>query len=312
MANCVKVLLTAGLALGAIVPAGAGEITHRMLMVDESRHVLRYVDQAAPAGNWELPIGQGFHDVQLIGDSQAIVSSSWGYSVYDLAARKLVRQVKPQGVSSVYSARRQADGRVLLGTNQKAGVVVYELDANDAVVRQATFTGITALRAMRLTSDGHFMLAENDGATEAAFDASAKTGGKIIRRVKLPTSRNAFMALKKPDGNYLVSGGFAATFYEFRPDGSVVSQWQAQMPGGLQGHFYAGFSVLSSGHVVVANWTGHRAQDSKKGWQAIEFDGAGKVVWKWHDSELAGSLNSVIVVDDVDWTKFQDDGKQGK
>ena len=238
MANCARVFLTVGLVLGALAPAGAGEIAHRMLMVDESRHALRYVDETAPALNWELPIGPGFHDVQLIGSNQAMVSSSWGYSVYDLATRKLVREVKPPGVTSVYSARRKADGTVLLGANDKQGVVIFELD-----------------------------------------------------------------------GNYLVSGGFAATFYEFKPDGSVVSQWQAHMPEGLENHFYGGFRVLKNGHVVVANWTGHGEQDGKKGWQLIEFDRAGNVVWKWHDAKLAGSLNSVVAVDDADWTKFQDDGQ---
>ena len=176
MASCARVFLTVGLVLGALAPAGAGEITHRMLMVDESRHALRYVDETAPALNWELPIGPGFHDVQLIGSNQAMVSSSWGYSVYDLATRKLVREVKPPGVTSVYSARRKADGTVLLGANDKQAVVIFELDG-------------------------------------------------------------------------------------------------------------------------------------KKGWQLIEFDRAGNVVWKWHDAKLAGSLNSVVAVDDADWTKFQDDGQ---
>ena len=307
MASGAKVFLAAGLVLATFAPAGAGEVKHRLLMVDESRHVLRYVDESDAARNWELPIGGGFHDVQLIGKNQAAVSSSWGYSVYDLAARKLLGEVKPQGVTRVYSARRKASGTMLLGTNQTQGVVIFELDKNGAVARKATFPKIVALPAMRLGRDGHIMLAENDGATEVAFDASAADGGKIIRRVKLPKSRNAFMALKKANGNYLVSGGFAATFYEFKPDGSVESQWQAQMPAGLRNCFYAGFSVLKNGHVVVANWTGHGARDSKKGWQLVEFDRAGKVVWKWHDPDLAGSPNNVIVADDLDFAEFQDD-----
>lgn len=307
MAHCAKMFLAAALVLAMFAPAWAGEIEHRLLMVDESRHVLRYVDESDAAKNWEMPIGGGFHDFQLIGGNQAIVSSSWGYSVYDLAARKLLREVKPQGVTSVYSARRKADGTVLLGTNQKQGVVIFELDKNDAVIRKATFPKVGALRAMRLTRDGHIMLAENDGATEVAFDASTADGGKIIRRVKLPKSRNSFMALKKANGNYLVSGGFGATFYEFKSDGSVVSQWQAKMPDGLVNFFYAGFSVLKNGHVVVANWNGHGAQDGKKGWQLVEFDRVGKVVWKWHDPVLAGAMNNVIVADNLDFAKFQDD-----
>lgn len=53
--------------------------------------------------------------------------------------------------------------------------------------------------------------------------------------------------------------------------------------------------------------TCHGATDSKKGWQIIEFDRAGKVVWKWYDPDLAGALNNVIVVDNLDFGKFQDD-----
>ena len=97
--------MAAALVMAASARVGLGEIKHRLLIVDESRHALRYVDESDAAKNWELPIGGGFHDVQLIGGNRAMVSSGWGYSVYDLAARKLLRRVKPEGITRVYSAR---------------------------------------------------------------------------------------------------------------------------------------------------------------------------------------------------------------
>ncbi len=297
--------LVAAVSVSCVI-AQAEEIKHRFLMMDESRHAVHCVDQLNPDGNWDLPVGGGIHDFQLIGRGQLLVSQGSGYTVYDLATRKVVKEVKQSGLNGTTSVRARVDGTKLVGANQK-GIVVFELDSSDKVVRKMAFPQLKTLRMMRLTAEGSVLLAEETGVTEAAFDDSADGGGRIVRRVKLPRARNAFMALKAAGGNYLVGAGFAQAFFELTPEGKVVREFQAPMPAPLVNKFYAGFHVLKNGDVVACNWTGHGAPDSKLGWQMIQFDKEGKVVWKWHDPQRAGTAVGVIVLDDIDAGAFNHD-----
>ncbi len=297
--------LAAAVAVSCAMVQGE-EIKHRFLMMDESRHAVHCVDQLNPDGNWDLPVGGGIHDFQLIGGKELLVSQGSGYTVYDLATRKMVKELKLDDLKGTMSVRARPDGTKVVGTNQK-DIVVFELDAADKLVRKMSFPELKALRMMRLTAEGNVVLAEETGVTEAAFDASLPNGGRIVRRVKLPRARNAFMALKSAGGNYLVGAGFAQAFFELTPEGKVVRDLQAAMPAPLVNKFYAGFQVLKNGHVVACNWTGHGGPDSKLGWQLVQFDKEGKVVWKWHDPQRAGTAIGVIVLDDLDAGSFNHD-----
>jgi hypothetical protein len=66
--------------------------------------------------------------------------------------------------------------------------------------------------------------------------------------------------------------------------------------------------MLKNGHIVQANWTGHGSKDSAKGVQIVEFDAEGKIVWQWHDAEMAGTIHGLIVLDDLDPKVLNDDG----
>ena len=48
---------------------------------------------------------------------------------------------------------------------------------------------------------------------------------------------------------------------------------------------------------MVANWTGHGAADSKRGWQLIEFDESGKIAWTLYDPERFGSIHGFILLE---------------
>ena len=55
--------------------------------------------------------------------------------------------------------------------------------------------------------------------------------------------------------------------------------------------------ALANGHVYVCNWTGHGWNDSKRGWQVLEFDGNGKAVWHLDDWEMFGSISGIDVIE---------------
>jgi len=280
----------------------------RFLLYDESRGILHYVNQRDPAKDWELNLGHALRDFQLIGNHQFIIAQGFGYSVWDLQTRKLVQDIHVPDLGGGISARRRADGATVIGANARDGVLVVELDKQNAVARRATFPGVKTLRMLRLASDGNVLLAEESGLTEVAFDAQAPGGGKVVRRIPLPHDRNAFMALKKEDGSYVLSGGFAKALFEFAPDGKLRREFALKdAPAAAGPLFFAGFQVLKNGNIVVCNWTGHGAQDSAKGWQLVEFAADSSLVWHWHEPNRAGTALNIVVLDGLDENAFLDD-----
>jgi len=41
--------------------------------------------------------------------------------------------------------------------------------------------------------------------------------------------------------------------------------------------------------------------------QILQYNAAGKLVWKWHDPARAGTVNGVIIMDDLDPAMLNDD-----
>lgn len=296
--------LTSGLAPAADEAA----IRHRFLAMDFWRGQLYYVDQTDPARNWQMPWVGGVRDVQLVGNRRLLISAADGFDVYDLGQRVKTGGVHRPELRGTVTARRLPDGSTWLGANLKQAVTLWQLDAADRLVRTVTVPGIHYLRMIRFTSRGTLLLCEFDGATEATLDAGVPDDKRILRRFKLPHDRNAYMALAAADGTYWVAGGYAHGLFQYRADGTLLRTFEAPQPAGLVNHFYAGFQFLPNGHVVQANWTGHNAKDFKDGWKLIEFDRQGQVVWHWHvPPEQAGTINNVIVLDDLDPAVFNDD-----
>jgi hypothetical protein len=293
---------------GAVHAEEKEAVKHRFMAYDEGRGLLHYVDQRDATKDWKLQLPKALRDFQLIGNKKVIVAQGFGYSVYDLETRKLVEDVKVPGFGGGTSARRRANGATVLGANANNGVQVVELDRENKVARKMTIPGVKTLRMIRLAADGNVLLAEEKGLTEAAFDAQAPEGGKVVKSIPLPHGRNAFMALKKEDGSYLVSGGFAKALFDFAPDGKLRQEFSLKgAPQGAGPLFFAGFQALKNGNLVVCNWTGHGPQDSAKGWQLAEFAPDGTLVWHWHNAEQAGALINIAILDDLDENTFLDD-----
>jgi hypothetical protein len=307
--------LAAVVAVPTLLPAAeeTAPIRHRFLYQDESRHQLLYVDQQDPAGNWSLQPGTSPWDIQPVGQDRLLVVGN-GFKVFDLKTRTAVEEFKAGDLGGIMSARRRPDGTTIVGANKdiapkKPAIAVYELDRDHKVTRKAFFPGISALRMLRLSAANTILLAHQTGAAEVVFDPNAENGGRIVKELKLPTGGNAFQCLKlAADGHYLLSGGYAATLFEFGPDAKVVRQFKmTDLPAGLSNHFYSGCQVLKNGHVLIGQWSGHGKDDSTKGYQLIELDKDWKVVWTWHDAAMAGTALGAIILDDLDTKSFCDD-----
>jgi hypothetical protein len=229
-----------------------------------------------------------------------LLSTPDGFREYDLADRRLVKEVT--GYPAGMSARRLRDGRTILACNTR-GVTFYEFDAQDQLLRQANFQ-VASTRVVRLTPQDTLLF----GSGNQVFEGDLT--GKLLHTFSLPEGAWAYQSLRLPNGHLLVAGGYHTLMYELDTDGKVVRTFggpPAEDAKSLGLHLFAGFQILNNGDLVVANWTGHGAQDSSKGVQVLQYSPAGQLVWKWHDPARAGSINGVIILDDLDPAVLNDD-----
>jgi hypothetical protein len=281
-------------------------VRHKLLMIDESRSQLLYVDQYEPAKNWKLHVeGGSAWSLQLVGNNRVLLAlpGKGGFREYDLATQKVVHEkFDPVRYNGAMSATRFPDGRTVLGCAQKS-VRIVVLGPDDKEISAHDFPEINGLRQVRRTERDTLLLGSFG---EDIFEVSLD--GKILRRLKLENAKFNYQVIELPNGNLLASAGYGGFLAELDKAGKVVRQWGGRPePKGLKYIFMSHFQTLKNGNIVVATWTGHRKSDSKKGQQVVEFAPDGKVIWKWHDSGAAGSIHGVIVLDDLDTSRFYDD-----
>lgn len=286
---------------GTRTMAAPAEIKHRLLVVDESRGQLHYVNQNDPSKDWTLKLPERYRDIQLLDGGKILMSTMSGYQEFDMKTRKSLKEVKNPLFEGSAAVRRLRDGGTVIGCNQKNMLVFYEMNKRDEVVTSATFPTLNTLRLFRFSPRGTLLFGANG---DQVVEADLK--GRILRSIKLEGSRHIYQVNEKPNGNLLAASGYGGEVVEMDPKGTVVKRVGGKpFPQGIVYNFFAGMQVLKNGNIVVCNWTGHGAEDSKLAPQLIEFSPDGKIVWKWHDPKRSGTAHGIIVLDDpgVVWQK---------
>lgn len=269
----------------------------RFIGIDESRAQLIVVDTEHNENTWAVKLPERCRDYQLVGNQQLLLNGSRGYYIYDLTTHKQLKVFANDAFKGCMAARRMPNGHTILGCLQGAGTVVYELNADDTVLKKAEFPNRRSLRLLRLGPDGTFFFGgPEDTMVEATMD------GKVIRETKIPGGKHVYQGLRLPNGNLIVSSGYGKAICEFTPDGKEIRRITVSAEDqkrGVAPGFFAGMQLLPDGAIAVTNWTGHRPEDSKKAPQLLLFDKDGKLVYTWHDDVLAGCLHGVIVLDNL-------------
>lgn len=285
--------------LPATLRADEPIIKHRFLAADESRGQLLYVDQFDPSQDWTLKTPEKHRDMQLIGGGKLLASTDSGYREYDLQTQKASKEVKQDFLSGSTSVQRLADGRTIVGCNQKNAITFCELDAADKLLNTCTFPQINTLRLFRISPRGTLLFGAMEGNASKVIEADLH--GKILRSLSLPDARHNYQVLELPNKNLLVADGYGGAVEELDADGKPLRKLGGKPgPPGLLMYFFAGMQVLQNSDIVVCNWTGHDAKDSAKAPQILEFDATGRIVWQWHDAQRAGSIHGVIILDHLD------------
>ena len=284
----------------------------RFLALDESRDQILYVDQFAPENNWIIPLKTKARDMMLVNDKAEIRTPSLtsnfnilvgvfkgGFREYDFHTQKQVREISDaQYKANSVAACRFDDGSTLLSCarnpNQGNLNEFYLLDAAGKEFSHFSYPDIQSVRCSRLTSGNTILFGANDN---ILFEGSLD--GKIVRQTVIEGARYVYMAYEKENGNILLSTGFGCEIVELDKDWKVIRKWGGKPgPKGINYHFFASVQEMLNGHLFIAHWTGHGANDSEKGPQIIELDADGNIVWSWHDPKLAGTIHNAIVFED--------------
>ena len=280
--------------------AVAEPVRHVLVLGDESRGAIHVVDQFTPANSFSVPAPRPVWDLRACGKDKYRSVAGKGFTVTDIKERKAVDSFSHDALDGLTSVCDLPGGGFIAGTNQKVddkdAVVVYTFSAERQLKGKSVFHGIHYLRMMTLLANGDVLLAHNDGVLKGRLAAAGSEEGKALQMYKLPRDRNAYMAIPRKAGGYWVGGGYARQAYAYAEDGALLKTFEAKMPEGLKNNFYAGLVELANGNLMVANWNGHSADDSKNGWQVFEFDKTGACVWHLHDAAAYGSITGVVVL----------------
>lgn len=281
--------------------------TRRLLLRDEGKSQLSYIDIAHPEKNWYIPIPAG-RDIQLVGDGRVLIGTGNGYEEREITTgNKLFELITFPGT---VAARRLRNGNTLLtGFNWqgKKGIVLVEVNSSGVIQRTINYTEFDYVRLVRETPAGNFLVTTNNTVFEG------NDAGTIVwqTKVKSAVDAHAWQALRLANGQTLVSAGFAKDFQIFAADGKLTDTITG--PAEVNPNFYAGFQILANGNYVVCNWQGHGPANGTKGTQLLEYTPAGELVWKWQqDATKFSSIQGLIVLDGLDLNLLHIEDVNGK
>jgi len=279
-------------------------IQHDFIVIDEGHATLLHINERDPPKNWLVPISRpAARDMQLIGDGKILIGHHHGYSEFDIALGRLVKEFKSlEGVTGV---RRQPNGHTIFAGVDipgAKGVAVLELDAGDKENHRAIFPG-DYVRLIRQTSGGTYLMTCNDRIREGSRD------GQYLREFPVEGFYHAWKSLRLPNGNLIVTAGYGAFVVELDASGTILRKFGGKdaVPEEMRPCFYAMFQLLPNGNIVLANWQGHGSGLGNSGVQLLEFNAASEIVWSWSDASLISSLQGVLVLDGLDASRLHDE-----
>ncbi|MDR3109745.1 MAG: hypothetical protein LBU65_08670 [Planctomycetaceae bacterium] len=292
-----KLFLTVIVLTSFFTPTLAQEpIRHRLLLLDESRSQLLYVDQIEPEKNWTIKVEGGpAWGLQLIDNNRVLIAipKLGGYREYDITTHETKREFFDQKrYGGTLSAIRLQDGQTVLGCDRNH-VRIFVLNKDNKETASWEFPDKKTIRQVRLTPRNTLLFGANN---EWIYELTLE--GKIVRECKISGSKHNYQVIELENGNLLSAAGYGGFLAEIDKENKEVRRIGQPAQDGVLLYFMSQFQVLKNGNIVVATWTGHGANDSEKGQQVVEFDKTGKVIWKWHEPKQAGSIHSVIVLDE--------------
>ena len=300
-----KHLMTSWAACMAALSVFAAEPVRRIVLSDESRARIHYYDSTDPAKCFWVDAEKSTWDMQPVGTRQPGQIGCYrylcrsGFKVVDMDARKHVDEFRHPALNNLSAVSDLPDGGFIATVNpggKKKAILVRRFSKDRKLVCTYTFSGIFNCRTMQRLENGELVLAHETGFSHVRLpEGDRDQEGVVIRSGRMPHARNMYHALPTNDGaGYWGGAGYAAEVVHFDRNGKVLQTFSAPSKDGLKGYFYGQIKEMDDKRLLVTNWTGHRPDDSKKGWQLIEFDANREVSWTLYDPKRYGSIHGFV------------------
>ena len=298
----------------AALAASTGMPVRRLVLSDESRGRIHYYDSSDPAKCFFVNAEKTTWDIQRVGKTEPGKIGRYryvcrkGFKVVDMDERRDVDEFRHSSLAGISSVSSLPDGGFLASVNphgtktnpKSRSVLLRKFSKNRELVATYACPGIFNARTMTLLPGGEeVLIAHEKGFSRVRVPRENRDMDVVeMKHFKMPHSRNMYHAVPTMDGKgYWTGAGYAAEAVRFTSEGDVQKVWSIPPSDGRRGYFFAEVKELPNGHLMVANWTGHGVADSKRGWQLIEFDEAGKVAWTLYDPERFGSIHGFVLLD---------------
>ncbi|MBF0196808.1 MAG: hypothetical protein HQL32_03825 [Planctomycetes bacterium] len=264
------------------------EAKHIFVCVDnhKSEYTVYYVNEFEPTKNWTFKTPKKPRDLQLWNDNRTVlVSQDNGAIELDIATGQPTG-FKITGHRGVTSARRLKDGRILIGGSGK----IKLLDAQGEFIRNIPLpkTPKAEIRLMEVSENNTLFYSCTSPYCLVEIDLE----GQVLQQVPLP--QKGYKQYQIENGNFLVSGGPAASLYEIDNKGKIINTWGGKnnFPE-LQLWDCSGWDQLDNGNIVMTCWHGHGYKGS--GPDIVEFNADNQALWSWNSKE-AKYLTNVLVI----------------
>ena len=275
----------------------------RLVLADESRAKLHYYDSFYPSKGFSVAVKKPVWDLKPVGDDRYRTVCHGGFQVVDLKARKVTDEFRYEGFRDWMATAvcDLPDGGFVFSVNPQdaekgKAIHFYEFGADRRLRRVLKMPGFFNSRSMAPGRSGEWLVAHEKGFARICLPATGDAV-EIVKNYPQPAGRNLFAVIPAKDGGYLAGCGYGGGLVRFDEAGEAVSQWFVPTDTGKESRFYAQVEERPDGRLYMAHWTGHGAHDSYKGWQAVEFDRDGKVLWHLDSPDRFGSISGIVVLE---------------
>lgn len=280
-----------------MAPVTKGE-SHRMLVGGRGTYRIALIDLEGKL-EWLLRVTDDCFDACLTHDGNILYT-------YTRGAKMITRQGEPvwQYRSSdaplggeIHSAQPLPNGNVVVAKSCSPPRILEIDRQGKIVVNIEVKTSITnphaVFRHVRKTPEGTYLyglMSETaDGESRKLYEVDAT--GKLIRT--FPVSVHAFVGIRLPNGNTLVSGGNGHEIIEFDKDGKEVWKIAENDLPGRPLRYVSGLQRLPNGNTVFVNW-----QSSGRMPQITEVNRDKQIVWEYSNYAQLTTLSTVQILDE--------------
>jgi len=269
----------------------AGKVTHQLgrafLCSDYGANTISLVSKDGEI-EWSFPARRP-QDAWLLPNGNVLFTHVKG--VQEVSRdKKVVWEYETAPENEVHACQPLPDGLVMIAESGPCRLI--EVNREGKIVNQVKLTTKVKkahgqMRGARKLASGNYLVGQVRDGVVREYDPS----GRIVWEFK---HRNAFMGIRLPNGNTLISTGDAHRVIEVDAQGKVVWQINENDLPGCPLRFVAGMQRLANGNTLIVNWGGHGHLRQQP--QIVEVSRDKKIVARLWDDQRFKTPTSIFAL----------------